>query len=72
VTKACWYDPERNPSYLDLARHFSLAILPTRPYQPRDKAAVEAADSPHAPDAAARFGRLISTLIFESAWSMRL
>src|SRR5215831_8277824 len=43
VTKACWYDPELNPSYLDLARHFSLAILPTRPYHPRDKAAVEAA-----------------------------
>ena len=43
VTKACWYDPEVNPSYLDLARHFALAILPTRPYHPRDKAAVEAA-----------------------------
>ena len=38
VTKACWYDPELNPSYLELARHFSLAILPTRPYHPRDKA----------------------------------
>jgi len=43
VMKACWYDPELNPSYLDLARHFSLAILPTRPYHPRDKAAVEPA-----------------------------
>jgi transposase len=36
VTKACWYDPELNPTYLELARHFSLAILPTRPYHPRD------------------------------------
>jgi transposase len=43
VTRACWYDPELNPSYLELARHFSLAVLPTRPYHPRDKAAVEAA-----------------------------
>jgi transposase len=43
VTKACWYDPELNPSYLDWARQYSLAILPTRPYHPRDKAAVEAA-----------------------------
>jgi transposase len=43
VTKACWYDPELNPRYLELARHYSLAVLPTRPYHPRDKAAVEAA-----------------------------
>jgi len=43
VTRACWYDPELNPSYLDLARWYSLAVLPTRPYHPRDKAAVEAA-----------------------------
>ena len=39
VTKACWYNPELNPSYLELARHFSVAVLPTRPYHPRDKAA---------------------------------
>jgi transposase len=43
VTRACWYDPELNPTYLELARHFALAILPTRPDHPRDKAAVEAA-----------------------------
>jgi transposase len=43
VTKACWYDPELNPSYLELARHSGLAVLPTRPYHPRDTAAVEAA-----------------------------
>ncbi|MPZ13491.1 MAG: IS21 family transposase [Chloroflexi bacterium] len=43
VTKACWYDPELNPSYLELARHYAMAVLPTRPYHPRDKAAVEAA-----------------------------
>jgi transposase len=42
VTKACWYDPEVNPSYLELARHFNTVILPTRTARPRDKAAVEA------------------------------
>src|SRR6516225_3248768 len=42
VTKACWYDPEVNPSYLELARHFNTVILPTRTAKPRDKAAVEA------------------------------
>jgi transposase len=42
VTKACYYDPEVNPSYLDLARHYGTVILPTRAAHPRDKAAVEA------------------------------
>jgi len=42
VTKACWYDPEVNPSYLELANHFNAVILPTRTGKPRDKAAVEA------------------------------
>jgi transposase len=38
VTRACWYDPELNPSYVELATHFSMAILAARPYHPRDKA----------------------------------
>ena len=42
VTKACWYDPEVNPSYAELARHFNTVVLPTRTAKPRDKAAVEA------------------------------
>jgi transposase len=42
VTKACWYDPELNPSYAELARHYSTVVLPTRVAHPRDKAAVEA------------------------------
>jgi transposase len=41
VTDPCWYDPEVNPSYLDLARHYDVAVLPTRPRHPRDKAAGE-------------------------------
>lgn len=41
VTRACWYDPEINPSYLELAVHYGTAILPTRTGKPRDKAAAE-------------------------------
>lgn len=42
VTKACWYEPELNRSYLHLARHVNTIVLPTRVSRPRDKAAVEA------------------------------
>jgi transposase len=38
VTKACWYDPEINPSYLELARQCNTVILPTRIARPQDKA----------------------------------
>src|SRR6266566_4111303 len=41
VTVASWYEPELNPSYLEWARAYSVAILPARPYRPRDKAAAE-------------------------------
>lgn len=42
VAKACNYDPELNPSYLELARHYATVVLPARIRRPRDKAAVEA------------------------------
>jgi transposase len=42
VTKACFYDPELNPSYAELAQHFDTVVLPARVRRPRDKAAVEA------------------------------
>lgn len=41
VTKACWYEPDLNPTYRDLAEHYHTAILPTRVAKPRDKAKVE-------------------------------
>ncbi len=41
VTHACWYEPELNPSYLDWARWYGVAVLPARPAHPRDKAAAE-------------------------------
>jgi transposase len=43
VTKACFYDPELNHTYRDLAIHYSAVVLPARPYRPRDKAKAEAA-----------------------------
>lgn len=42
VKKACFYDPELNPTYRDLAIHYATAVLPARPYRPKDKAKVEA------------------------------
>jgi transposase len=43
VIKACFYDPDVNRTYTEMAVHYSTAILPTRPYKPRDKAKVERA-----------------------------
>ena len=42
VTKACWYEPDLNRSYLQLARHVNTIVLPARVRRPRDKAAAEA------------------------------
>jgi transposase len=42
VKDACYYEPEVNPTYADLAQHYGCAVLPTRPMHPRDKAKVEA------------------------------
>ena len=42
VSRPCRYDPELNPSYAELARHFGTVVLPARVRRPRDKAAVEA------------------------------
>src|SRR5207253_4336086 len=41
VTRANWYEPGLNRTYLDLAIHYGTAILPTRTRKPRDKAKVE-------------------------------
>jgi transposase len=35
------YDPEINPTYADMARHYEVAIVPARAREPRDKAKVE-------------------------------
>jgi len=35
------YDPEINPTYHDLGRHYGVVIIPARPAKPQDKAKVE-------------------------------
>lgn len=42
VIRAHLYDPDLNPTYCDYANHMGFAVLPARPYKPRDKASVEA------------------------------
>jgi hypothetical protein len=41
VSKACRYDPDINPGYQQLAAHYGTAIMPARPYKPKDKAKAE-------------------------------
>lgn len=43
VTKACFYDPEINRTYAEMADHYGTAVVPTRPRKPKDKAKVEGA-----------------------------
>lgn len=43
VTKACFYDPAINRTYVDMAAHYDTAIVPARPRKPKDKAKVEGA-----------------------------
>jgi len=42
VIRACYYDPQVNRTYAEMAAHYDTAILPARPRKPRDKAKVEA------------------------------
>jgi transposase len=42
VTTPNFFDPDLNPTYHDLARHYGTLILPARAGKPRDKAKVEA------------------------------
>ena len=41
VSTPCRYEPRLNRSYADMARHYGVAILPARPYKPKDKAKAE-------------------------------
>lgn len=42
VKNAHRYDPDLNPTYCDYGNQCGFAVLPARPYTPRDKACVEA------------------------------
>jgi len=41
VTHPCRYEPDVNPTFLDLARHYDTTVIPARPGKPKDKAKVE-------------------------------
>lgn len=41
VKHPCRYEPELNATYRELAEHYGFAVIPARPYKPRDKAKVE-------------------------------
>jgi transposase len=41
VDRACRYEPDLNRTYHEMAQHYGTAIMPARPYKPRDKAKVE-------------------------------
>lgn len=41
VTNADRYEPVINETFLDMANHYGVAVLPTRPVKPKDKAKVE-------------------------------
>jgi len=41
VKSACFYEPDLNPTYQEMARHYEIAVLPTRVRRPKDKAKVE-------------------------------
>ncbi len=41
VDRACRYEPDLNRTYHEMSQHYGTAVLPARPYKPRDKAKVE-------------------------------
>jgi transposase len=43
VRHPCRYEPDLNPTYHEMARHYGIAVMPTRVRAPRDKAKVEVA-----------------------------
>jgi transposase len=42
VRKSHIYDPDVNQTFIEFSNHWGFAVLPARPYSPKDKAAVEA------------------------------
>lgn len=41
VSKACPYEPQINPDFMQLAQHYDIAVVPARVAKPKDKAKVE-------------------------------
>jgi transposase len=43
VSKACFYEPNINPTYLDMANYYDTVVIPARVRKAKDKAKVEVA-----------------------------
>jgi transposase len=43
VSKACFYEPNINPTYLDMANYYDTVVIPARARKAKDKAKVEVA-----------------------------
>lgn len=41
VKSPCYYEPDINPTYQEMAEHYGIAVIPARVRKPRDKAKVE-------------------------------
>tara|TARA_R110002124_G_C8941746_1_gene512743 strand:+ start:211 stop:1755 length:1545 start_codon:yes stop_codon:yes gene_type:complete len=41
VHKTCRYEPDLNPTYHQLSEHYDTAVIPARPYKPKDKSKAE-------------------------------
>jgi len=41
VNRACYYEPEVNPTYQEMASHYGTVVIPTRTRKPKDKSKVE-------------------------------
>jgi len=41
VTSPCYYEPDTNPTYHELAEHYGVAVIPARVRRPRDKGLAE-------------------------------
>jgi transposase len=41
VSRVCWYEPDVNPTYQEMAAHYGVAVIPARVARPRDKSKVE-------------------------------
>ena len=41
VKQSCYYAPEIHPTYLEMARHYGMAVIPARVRKPKDKSLAE-------------------------------
>ena len=41
VKRPCFYEPDINPTYQEMAKYYDIVVIPTRIRRPKDKAKVE-------------------------------